>query len=117
MPTRYEINAKVAQMAVRVSDRRSITPRRRPVSGHPRYEQPWSPTRASASVIRGSLGEPDVSLFAAGRIKQCQAGVLGTESGGYGQIVINRYHNGSWGTPRVASNASAVNPEINLSDR
>ncbi|HUR79121.1 MAG TPA: hypothetical protein VM733_00040 [Thermoanaerobaculia bacterium] len=65
-----------------------------------------------------SLGGPDVSLFVAGQIIQCQKGVLaGNDVGGYGQIIVNRYHNGSWGTPRVASNPSAVNPDVHLSDR
>jgi hypothetical protein len=65
-----------------------------------------------------SLGQPDVSLFVAGQIETCKAGVLAEKQpGGFGQIIINRYHNGSWGTPRVASNPSAVNPDITLSDR
>ncbi|HEV7239193.1 MAG TPA: hypothetical protein VGQ36_08130 [Thermoanaerobaculia bacterium] len=65
-----------------------------------------------------SLGSPDVSLFVAGQIYDCQKGALGgEETGAYGQIIINRYHNGNWGTPRVFSNASAINPEVTLSDR
>lgn len=64
-----------------------------------------------------SLGQPDISLFVAGQIIQCNAGALGKESGGYGQVIINRYHNGSWGTPRPASNPAAVYPAITLSDR
>lgn len=64
-----------------------------------------------------TLGGPDVNLYVAGQIVQCQAGALGKDVGGFGQVIINRFHNGSWGTPRVASNPSTVNPEIQLSDR
>ena len=66
-----------------------------------------------------TLGGPDVSLFAAGQILKCQKDVLpgGNQEGGYGQILISRYHNGSWGPARVATDASAVNPTVSLSDR
>jgi hypothetical protein len=63
------------------------------------------------------LGAPDVNLYVAGQIVQCQAGTLGKDPGAFGQVIINRYHNGSWGTPRIASNPSSVNPQLQLSDR
>jgi hypothetical protein len=64
------------------------------------------------------LGAPDPSLFVAGQILDCKPGALGKEqSGGYGQIIINRYHRGGWGTPRVIGKPSAVNPDVQLSDR
>ena len=63
------------------------------------------------------LGAPDPSLFVAGQIYDCKPGTLGKDTGGYGQIVINRYHNGAWGAPRIISNPSAINPDVTLSDR
>jgi len=64
------------------------------------------------------LGAPDPSLFVAGQIYDCKPGTLGKDMpGAYGQIIINRYHNGSWGAPRVISNPSAINPDVILSDR
>lgn len=64
-----------------------------------------------------SLGAPDVSLFVAGPIYECDPGVIGKDKGAFGQIIINRYHNGSWGTPRAIGLPSAVAPPVNLSDR
>ncbi len=64
-----------------------------------------------------TLGAPDVNLYIAGPINYCDPGALGKDTGTYGQVIINRYHNGSWGTPRVASNPSAIYPSITLSDR
>ena len=64
------------------------------------------------------LGGPDPSLFVAGQIESCTRGTLGSDGpGGYGQVVINRYHRGRWGAPRVISYPSAVNPDVVLSDR
>jgi hypothetical protein len=69
------------------------------------------------------LGEPDPSLFVAGQIIDCKQGALARDNpeqdnpGAFGQIIINRFHRGAWGTPRVISEPSAVNPDITLSDR
>jgi hypothetical protein len=65
-----------------------------------------------------ALGSPNPSLFVAGQIAACDVGVLAKEQpGSYGQIIINRYHNGQWGTPRVISNTAERYPEVLLSDR
>lgn len=65
-----------------------------------------------------SLGGPDPSLYIAGQIESCDKGVLDVvETGAFGQIIINRYHNGAWGKPRVISYPSQVNPDIVLFDR
>lgn len=69
------------------------------------------------------LGQPDADLFVAGQILDCKPGSLARDGkekdnpGGYGQIIINRFHNGVWGVPRVISEPSAINPEVALSDR
>jgi hypothetical protein len=64
-----------------------------------------------------SLGGPNPSLFVAAQIQSCNTGVLGDGPGAFGQVIINRFHNGQWGTPRVASNPAVVYPEVTLSDR
>jgi hypothetical protein len=60
---------------------------------------------------------PDPSVFVASQIESCDKGALGEDEGGLGQIIINRYHSGNWGTPRVISNPAEHYPEVKLSDR